>query len=461
MSEKLQLPIAVVGAGATGLAAAHTLARSGRAVRVFDCANRIGGSVQSEREGEWLIEAGPNSLLESPEVRALVAELGLEEHKRYAQPEAKQRYIVRNGRPTPAPTSPPALLSSPLFGLGTKLRVFAELARRPRVRPKDVSLADFVRAHFGSELVDYGLNPFVSGVYAGDASKLSAKHAFPSLWAAERSHGSIIRAQIAAAREKRRQGQPRGPSPLISFTEGLSMLTHALANALPAGSLELEARIETLVADGAWKLVWSRGADTHTESFSQVLLALPAAALAKLTLGTLGERPLAELDAIEYPPVASVFLGYRREQVTHPLDGFGVLVPQKERRQVLGVLFSSSLFPGRAPAGHVALTVMCGGALRPDLGRAPLEQVLPIVRNELETLLGVSGDPVFVRHHAWPRAIPQYNLGYGRFLDTIIRVESDHPGLLVGGHVRDGISVPACLKAGQNLAKRALTAGRT
>lgn len=457
MSANPQLPVAIVGAGATGLAAAYALMRRGQAVRVFDCADRVGGAVHTEREGEWLVEAGPNSLLETPEVRTLVEELGLEAHKRYAQPEAKQRYIVRDGRPVAAPTSPPALLTSPLFGFGAKLRILAELTRGRRVRSGDISLADFVRAHFGSEFVDYGLNPFVSGVYAGDPQKLSAKYAFPALWAAEQSHGSIIRAQIASAREKRQRGLPRGPSPVTSFTEGLSMLTRALAEALPTGSIELEARVETFVSDGAWKIVWTRGRETRTESFRTVLLALPAAALAKLTLGTLGERPFAELDAIEYPSVASVFLGYRREQVAHPLDGFGVLVPQKEGRQILGVLFSSSLFPGRAPAGHVALTIMCGGALRPDLGRAPLDQLLPIVRQELHTLLGVTGDPVLVRHHAWPRAIPQYNLGYGRFLDIMNRVEAGHPGLFVGGHVRDGISVPACLKAGQTLAERALT----
>lgn len=451
-----QLPVAILGAGVTGLAAARALAQRGRAVRVFDCASRIGGPVQSERDDQWLIEAGPNSLLETPDVRTLIAELGLEPHKRYAQPEAKRRYIVRDGRPVAAPASPPALLQSPLFSLGAKLRVLAEFTKRRRVRTVDLSLAEFVRAHFGQELVDYGLNPFVSGVYAGDPTKLSARYAFPSLWAAEQSHGSILRAQIAAARERRRAGGGAGPAPVLSFTEGLGMLPRALAAALPEGSVELEARVETLVTDGAWKLVWSRDQETRTESFDRVLLALPAAALARLTVGTLGERPLAELDNIDYPPVASVFLGYRREQVRHPLDGFGVLAPQCEHRQILGVLFSSSLFAGRAPAGHVALTVMCGGALRPDLGRAPLTQLLPIVREELRGLLGVDGEPVFVRHHAWPRAIPQYALGYGRYLDLMTRLEQQHPGLLVGGHVRDGISVPACLAAGRRLAERAL-----
>jgi protoporphyrinogen/coproporphyrinogen III oxidase len=447
----------VLGAGATGLAAAYTLVRQGRKVRLFDASDRYGGAVQSERENGWLIEAGPNSMQESStELTALIAELGLEPHKRYAQPEAKNRYILRGGRPVAAPTSPPGFLSSPLFSAGAKVRLFAELLQRRRVRTADVSLAEFVASHFGQELVDYGLNPFVSGVYAGDATKLSAKFSFPTLWAAERTHGSLIRAQIAAAKEKKAKGERRGPAPIISFSDGLAMLTRALASRLPDGTLELEARVETLVQDGAWKLVWSRDGQTRTETFSRVLLALPASALARLTVGPLGERPLAELDSIDYPPVASLFLGYRREQVQHPLDGFGVLVPQREHRQVLGVLFSSSLFPGRAPDGHVAVTVMMGGLMRPDLGRAPLADLLPIAAKELAELLGVQGEPVFLRHHAWPKAIPQYNLGYGRFLDAMTRCEQGHPGLLIGGHVRDGIALPACLAAGQRLAERAI-----
>jgi protoporphyrinogen/coproporphyrinogen III oxidase len=442
----------------TGLAAAYALTRQGRSIRLFDVSERIGGTIQSARDDGWLVEAGPNSLQEnSPDVTALIAELGLEPHKRYAQPLAKNRYVVRRGRPVRAPASPSALLRSPLFSIGAKLRMLAELLKPRRTRTADISLAELISAHFGQEVVDYGLNPFVSGVYAGDPTKLSARYAFPTLWAAEKTHGSFVRAQIAAAKAKRARGErSSGPAPIVSFSEGLGMLPRALASRLPAGALELDARVETLVSDGAWKIVWSRNGETHTESFHRIILALPAAALARLTIGTLGERPLAELDAIEYPPVASVFLGYRREQVQHPLDGFGVLVPQCEHRQILGVLFSSSLFPGRAPEGHVALTVMLGGVMRPDLGRAALDRLLPMIRQELQDLLGVSGEPVYVQHHAWARAIPQYNLGYGRFLEAMTRCEQQHPGLLIGGHVRDGIAVPSCLAAGRKLAERAV-----
>ena len=173
-----------------------------------------------------------------------------------------------------------------------------------------------------------------------------------------------------------------------------------------------------------------------------------------MRFGALGERPLASLDSIEHPPVSSIFLGYRREQVAHPLDGFGVLMPEVERRSVLGVLFSSSLFSNRAPAGHIALTVIVGGTRQPEIARLPSDEILTRITPDLRQLLGVSGAPVFCRHTFWPRAIPQYNLGHETHLETIAAAERAHPGLFIGGQARDGISLPACVAAGEKLAAR-------
>jgi oxygen-dependent protoporphyrinogen oxidase len=204
-----------------------------------------------------------------------------------------------------------------------------------------------------------------------------------------------------------------------------------------------------------WKVVSRRDGLAATEEFDAVVLAVPAAALAQLPFGPSGDRPLAPLDQIDYPPVTSLFFGFRRDQVIHPLDGFGALVPAVEGRSVLGVLFSSTLFPGRAPADHVALTVYVGGTRQPDLARLAPEALRPRVLADLRELLGVQGDPVFTHTTFWPHAIPQYNLGYERFLDAMTRVEAQHPGLFIGGHVRDGISLANCVAAGERLAKAA------
>jgi oxygen-dependent protoporphyrinogen oxidase len=455
-----QLPVAILGGGITGLAAAHRLARQGRAFRLFDAAPRLGGNLRSERSGDWLLEAGPNSLQLTPALAALCAELEL--RPLIASPAAKNRYLVRNGRVLAAPSSPPGFFKTPLFSTRAKIRLFGDLFQRPRQRPADVSLADFAAEHFGTEVVEYGLRAFVAGVYAGDASQLSARLSFPSLWEAERSHGSVIRGMIAAAKAKKARGEASGPPPLVSFADGLEALPRALAARLPSGSFELQARVSALEASPGktWTLRWT-GPDQagHSENFASVILALPSTALAALPIGAAGAPgacPLAGLGAITYPPVSSLFLGYTREQVAHPLDGFGMLIPPAEKRDVLGVLFNSTLFPCRAPAGHVGITVMTGGALRPEMALLDDPTLLARVGSDLGSLLGVSGAPVFVRRNVWPRAIPQYNLGYERFLEQITAVENAHPGLLIGGHVRDGIAVPQCLAAGEKLAARAL-----
>jgi protoporphyrinogen/coproporphyrinogen III oxidase len=449
-----ELPIAVIGGGATGLAAAYQLAKLGRKVRLFEAGPRVGGSVGSEQTDGWLIEAGPNSFQENAkEIVELIRDLGLESERLVANPEAKKRFIVRDGKMCPVPMSPPALISTPLFSARTKLRLVTELFSRPRRRVSDVNLADFVADHFGQEIVDYALNPFVSGIYAGDPKKLSTRHAFPKLWECEQKQGSLIRGQIAQAKTRKTEGHPR--TKIISFRHGLETLTRAMADRLPPGSIELSAKVESLVPGTPWRLVWSRVGHTKTETFSAVLLALPASALASLPFGALAERPLASLESIEYSAVSSLFLGFRREQIAHPLDGFGALMPAAEKSKMLGVLFSSSLFPDRAPAGHAALTVMVGGARHPELSGKPIDEIFAAVRPELERLLGLKGDPVFRRVRHWPRAIPQYQLGYERYLEVMANCESAYSNLFIGGHVRDGIALPACILSGFALATRA------
>ena len=445
--------IAVLGAGITGLTAALRLTQRGHRVRVFEASGRVGGAIRTEIDGEWLIEGGPNSLLVSdPALLALIDELGLTSEQLAANPSARKRYIVRAGTLIAAPLSPPALIRSSLFSGGTKVRIISELLRRRRIRAGDVSLEELVREHFGQEVVDYGLNPFVSGVYAGDPRRLSARHAFPKLWESEQKHGSLLRAQIAAAKSSSGKVTPR----IISFRRGLQSLPDAMAARLSAGTLMLNTPVRNLIREtgSGWLVQCEGGTGTagRGETFDAVVAALPAPALARLRFGPQGDAALASLESIEHPPVSSLFLGFRREDVGHPLDGFGMLVPEVECRAVLGVLFSSTLFPGRAPDGHVALTVLIGGTRNPDLARLATDALAAAIEPDLRQLLGVRAPPVFRRHTFWPRAIPQYDLGYERHLAAIADVERAYPGLRIGGQVRDGISLPACIAAGERMA---------
>ena len=447
--------IAIIGAGITGLTAAYRLHQQGHAVTVFERSAQTGGAIRTIRENGYIIEGGPNSLLlGAREVRQLIADVGLEPEMLTASPAAKKRFIVRGGRFLPVPMGPGSFFSTRLFSFRTKCAIFAEMLTRARVRTSDLSLAELVRSHFTQELVDYALNPLIAGIYAGDPEKLSVRHAFPMLWDAERSHGSLLRGMMAASKAKKARGEP-GMAPMVSFKGGLQALPDALAAKLPPGSVQLDATLETIIPGRPHRLIWKQGGQPCTGEFDLVLLAVPASTLAQLSFGSLAERPLAILDGIPQPPVSSLFLGYKRGEVGHALDGFGGLVPAIEHRSVLGILFSTSLFPDRAPAGHVGLTVFAGGLRQPETARLSTNELLARIAHDLHDLVGVSTPPAFVRHTYWPRAIPQYVLGYERYLEAINQLELSTAGLFIGGNVRDGISLQDCIKSGEKLAQKA------
>jgi oxygen-dependent protoporphyrinogen oxidase len=451
------MKVAVLGGGVTGLTAAWRLQDAGHDVRLLEASMRLGGSVRTDRSEGWLVEAGPNALQESPEVRALFDELGLGPERIEASSDARNRYIVRKGElvALPTPSDVAGLVSTPLLSFGSKLKVTSELARSPRKRPDDVSVADLVRDHFGGEILERFVQPLIGGIYAGDAERLSARHAFPKIWEAEQSTGSLLRAGFEASKKRKALGLP--PSTLVSFRDGLQALADALAERVGPKSILLEAEVHSIApgAGGRWRVAWNGPKGESSAPFDRVVAALPAWALARLKIGAGGARALSALAAIEHPPVATVFIGFRRDQVLHPLDGFGALVPASENRSVLGVIFSSSLFPGRAPAGHVALTAFAGGALQAEIALLPKKELVELVQDDLRELLGAKGKPAFVRHALWKRAIPQYNLGHGSHLEAFAQCERDHPGLFIGGNARDGISLPDCILSGAALAKRA------
>jgi oxygen-dependent protoporphyrinogen oxidase len=455
--EMIPRRIAVLGGGVTGLAAAYRLTRLGHEVRLFERSSQVGGALATEREGGWLVEKGPNSLQDTPIVASLVRELGLKAECIVADPAAKNRYVVRGGQLQAIPLSPSALLLSRLFSTRTKLRLLTECFTRPPVRPSDVSVADFVRGHFGSEVLDYVFQPLISGIYAGDPSRLSAREAFPRWWDLERTYGSLVLGQLATARERDERGEPPAPG-LISFRNGLQTLSETLASRLSATTLVLNTTIESLRPGPRWRVgVRDRDGSTREETFDAVVSALSAPALAKLPFGSAGERPFSFLGAVPHAPVASLFLGFRREQVRHSLAGFGVLVPAVEKRGFLGAIFSSSLFPGRAPEGHVAITVLAGGILQPAVAALTADELWAHVRGDLGTLLGIEGEPVFCRHTYWSEGIPQYNLGHDRMLAGIAAFAHSYPSLWIAGNFRYGISVPDCLQSGM---RRAENVGR-
>jgi oxygen-dependent protoporphyrinogen oxidase len=444
--------VAVVGAGLTGLTTAYRLKQLGNRVVIYEASDRIGGSIKSERRDGYLAELGPNTMAApTGAVATLLTDLGLDSSSIAASPVVRNRYIVRKGRLVRLPMSPPELLTSRLLSNGAKLAIFGEPLIEAVDSPLEESVAAFVRRRFNQEVVDYIANPFLAGIYAGDPEQLSVRHALPQLHALERTHGSVMKAFVQMMKAHRQAGQRASGPAVISFRNGLQAIPDALGKQLSA-EVRLRAPVTQLRSGPRG---WTVGAAFQTpELYDAVVYAAPAHCLDEIDLDLPGGERLSTLASIVHPPVAVLALGFRRDQVSHPLDGFGFLTPEVERRRVLGAVFSSSLFPERAPESHVMLTVFVGGTRDPDLVQADPQTLTARVLDDLRPLLGTQGDPTFRAVQVWPKAIPQYVLGYGRFKEIAEDVERRNPGLVLAGTYRDGVSLGDAIVSGEQAAAR-------
>lgn len=442
--QEMDKRVAVIGAGITGLVAAFELRRQGTACTVYEAADRVGGVIRTVCEEGFLVECGPNSILDThPNLGKLISRLGLDGNKLPANTAAINRFIVRDGEPIALPVSPPAFFSSPVFSAKAKLRLLREPFIKSKSNPSE-SLADFVLRRLGREFLDYAINPFVGGVYAGDPAKLCTALAFPKLYELEQKYGSLIKGAIKGAKERRQRAEVASKDArMFTFDDGMEVLPRQLAaklgeavrlNSPVAGFQRLE--------NGCWEI--------NGETYTDVLLAIPAHALPKL------DAPFdpSLFSEIYYPPVASLSLGFGINQFTHPLNGFGMLVPKVENRYALGALFPSSIFPDRAPPGMTLLTVFIGGSMAPEKALQSEDEMTANALKDLEDLLGLSGAPEYKKLSVYPQAIPQYVIGYQRFLDRMKQIETDHPGIHFAGHYRDGISVGNSILSGINAAQR-------
>jgi protoporphyrinogen/coproporphyrinogen III oxidase len=449
-------PVAIIGAGITGLTAAFYLKRNGVPVTVYEASDRVGGAIQSIRDEGYLAEFGPNTILEtSPKVTQLVNDAGLASRRLDPDPKASARYVVRYQRPIEMPGSPLGFFTTQLFTPRAKLAVLCEPFVRPRRDGVEESVAQFVVRRLGQEFLDHAIDALVAGVYAGDPYKLSVPQAFPKLGQLEARYGSLIKGQIFGARERKRRGEiAKDRAPKFSFDDGLQVLPDTLCESLgEAMRLNTTVTRLTQTAEG-WTLeVRERGQQSRAEH-SAVIYAGTAFKLAEMEVQTPMPLHLSTFAEIRYPPVASIVLGFRRQDVAHPCAGFGMLIPRVEGFKILGTIFSSSLFPNRAPAGHLALTSYVGGERYPDLASLPPEKLYALTCEDLRVLLGVKGKPTFQHSVYWPRAIPQYNVGYGRYRELMADIEHKAPGLFFAGHYRDGISLSDTIVSACNVADR-------
>ncbi len=436
----------IIGAGISGLTAAHKLSRAGKDVVVLEEASRAGGKIVTEREEGYLLESGPNSLrIENQETIDLIRDAGLEERILEASPLSKTRFVLKNGRWVQLPRGPLDATITPLLSPMGKLRILGDLFV-PKTKLEDEPTASFVRRRLGKEILDYGADPFITGIYAGDPEKLSMRYAFGSMWRAEQQDGSLIRG-LAKGRPK--SGAARVRPRVVSFPEGLSELTNALKIALGQKLKLHSGAVSIEKAPNGYRVTSSAGA---LES-PVLILTLPAYHVAPMIAPLSGELSNSLLN-ISYPPVAVVFFGYRIDQFKTVPEGFGGLIPSKENRKILGIIFSSSNFPKRAPEEHALFTILMGGAKHPEIIDWDERRIFETALGEASNLLKPSGEPVFQHLKVWRHAIPQYNVGYGDILSSIKHAEAVNPGLHFIGNYRGGISMGSCIRNATELARK-------
>lgn len=453
----------IVGGGISGLALAHWLglAETPGAWELWEASGRFGGTMGTDRTDGYSVDWGPNGFLDrEPLTRRLVDEVGLTDALEPANDSSEERFIVKHGRLHPVPLSPGAILSTGLLSGRDKMRMFLEPFIRARRDDSDESVFDFAARRIGLGAAESFIDPMVSGVFGGLATELSLPACFPIMREMELQYGGLVRAMVARQFARLRAGQnaadkrisgPAGPGGrLTSFKGGLDLLITCLSERMPA-AIKLDrpvARIERIedmwvVTDGAGRLALA----------DKVVCACPTIAAAEIFSHSDPELAAA-LGAIPYAPIVVVATGHRREDIEHPLDGFGFLIPRSEGLRTLGSIWTSSIFAERAPSGHVQFRSMLGGAGDPGVLELSDDELWSTLHRELDPLVGIRNDPAFMRIYRWRRGIPQYTLGHLQRRARIEELTRQRPGLFFVGNAFYGVGLNDCVKMAYNIAQQ-------
>ncbi len=460
-----RVDVAVIGGGISGLAAAHALNKAGRSFVVLEAGERWGGVIRSQAVDGFLLEGGPDSMLaQKPEAVALCRELGLGARLVPTNPDQRKVFVLHRGRLhalpegmlLAVPTRIVPFLRSGLFSWPGKLRMGLDLVIPARRDTQDESIASFLRRRFGEEAVRRLGEPLLAGIHAGDPERLSIGCTFPRFAELERRHGSLVRGMWRAPKPPAPPPGSAPPSAFYSLVGGLSELVEALVARLPSDALRLGTRVAALERDGArgFALRVTGGQVTRARA---VIAAVPAHAAAPL-LAQLAPRAAAALAGIRFAHTATVLLGYRRADVTHALDGYGLVVPATEGLRSSAFSFFSTKFPGRAPEGHVLVRGFVGGMRDPTALELDDAGLIALVTREMAPVVGLRGAPVLARVFRWPSGTPQMEVGHMQLLTEIERDVATVPGLLLTGSGLRGTGLPDCIADGAKCAAQALQA---
>ena len=456
--------IAIIGGGISGLSAAFALEkprRAGIAVEyvLFESSPRLGGVLLTESIDGCLVEAGPDSFLtEKPWAADLCREVGLADQLIGSNDRDRKTYILVNGRLVPMPDGlmfmvPTKMLPaiwSPLFSTRTKFRIMQEWFHPKRKSATDESVASFVERHYGREVVDRLADPLLSGVYGGQADKLSLRAVLPRFADMEASHGSLGRALISTLQKTPKTAAPK---PLFtSLKNGMQQMVDAIISHLPPSALRINTPVQAIQQQDT---NWLVSAGYASDQFDAVILATSAPVAARLGLPAQLSSALA---AIEYTSSVTVALAYNQQVRQSLPPGFGFLVPRSEGKRLLAATFVHNKFPHRTPPDRALIRCFLGGAHHPAILDQTDEEILSLAKQELRQILNLTAAPLFTRIYKWKDAMAQYNVGH---IERILAIEQacrDLPNLALAGNAYHGIGVPDCVRSGAEAANRILQA---
>jgi len=457
--------IAIIGAGLSGLCTAHYLVNllsgAGKEAEILllEADDIPGGKMRTIRQDGFHMEWGPNGFLTNkPYGMELVKDLGIEGRLARSSDLARKRYIYSGGALHRLPETPPAFFRSNLLSLSGRLRIAWEPFAAGPPGGIDESLGDFARRRLGTEALEKLIDPMVTGIFAGDPDQMSLRACFPLIHELERKYGGLVRGMLSLRKERAKRGEQgemsAGPGGvLMSFDRGVQTLADTLAGRLAEG-LHLNVTVNRVERRGdAYALLLSESGLREEMAADVVIVATPAYAAAQI-LAPLDEGLSDALAAIPYSPITVAALGYQKATLGNPLDGFGFLIPRGEKRQILGALWDSSVFPDRAPEGRALLRVMVGGVRAPELAALPEEQLLTLARGELHDIMGISAEPVLARAFFHDRGFPQDLVGHGKRLERIDGRLAHFPGLHLNSNAYRGIALNDCVLQSRLTAER-------
>ncbi len=441
--------ICIIGAGLTGLTIAFYLKRRGKKVLLLEKKSRAGGVIRTYSENGFLYESGPNTgVLGTLELIELFNDLGGSVKMITADSKSKSRWIWKSGSWHSLPSGPISAITTPLFSWRDKFNILLEPFRKAGTNP-DETVADLVKRRLGKTFLDYAIDPFIGGIYSGDPNRLVTRYALPKLYMLEQEYGSFIKGAIKKNKEIKSELQKQVTKDVFSIEGGLEELIRVLIKEIGPENIITDVKDVRLFPEQASYRLQYTNRETEDIYANRVITTVDAKSL-KSILPFISEQELSHIELTEYAKVIQVVLGYSKWDGI-PLKAFGGLIPSIEKRDILGILFPSSLFANRAPEGGALLSVFLGGINRPWFYDKPVGDIERIALHEVEELLRVKANPDLVKVYKYEKAIPQYELNSGLRLSTIQKIESDYPGLILAGNIRDGIGMADRVKQAKQI----------